>query len=303
MLDCRKLILNPDMYSTFLLWMLSELYEMLPEVGDCEKPKMVFFFDEAHMLFDHASRDLLTRIEQTVKLIRSKGVGIFFVTQNPGDIPDGIMSQLGNKIQHALHAYSPNELRQVKAAADTYRANPAFNTADVIQNLATGEAIVSMLDSDGVPGMVERVNILPPQSFNGACDDSLRDSLIKGNLLYARYATAVDRDSAYEFLARQGLEKQAELEKAAQEAADAKAQAEADKVAAKEAAAAEREAAREAQKKRTAMGPVAKSVTGTVGRQIGNTIGKTIGGTFGKTLGGNVGAQLGRSLLGTLFKL
>ena len=245
LLDCRKLILNPDMYSTFLLWMLSELYEMLPEVGDCDKPKMVFFFDEAHMLFDHASKDLLSRIEQTVKLIRSKGVGIFFVTQNPGDIPDGIMSQLGNKIQHALHAYSPNELRQVKAAADTYRANPAFHTAEAIQNLATGEAIISTLDADGVPGMVQRCFILPPQSYNGAADDSLRDSLIKGSLLYARYANAIDRDSAYEFLQRMGLEKQAAIEKAAQDAADAKAQELAQKEADREAVAAQREAERD----------------------------------------------------------
>ncbi len=303
LLDCRKLIMNPDMYSTFLLWMLSELYELLPEVGDCPKPKMVFFFDEAHMLFDNASKDLLGRIEQTVKLIRSKGVGIFFVTQNPGDIPDGIMGQLGNKIQHALHAYSPNELRQVKAAADTYRANPEFNTADVIQNLSTGEAIVSMLGEDGVPGMVQRCMILPPQSFNGAADDSLRDSLIKGSLLYARYATAIDRDSAYEFLERMGLEQQAAIEQAQQDAADAKAAAEAQKIADKEALALQKEEEREAKRKKTEMGRVAKTVSGTVGRQIGNTIGKTIGGSFGKTLGGNLGAQLGRSLLGTLFKL
>ena len=303
LLDCRRLILNPDMYSTFLLWMLSELYEMLPEVGDCPKPKMVFFFDEAHMLFDHASKDLLNRIEQIVKLIRSKGVGIFFVTQNPGDIPDGIMSQLGNKIQHALHAYSPNELRQVKAAADTYRANPAFDTAEAIQNLATGEAMVSTLDAGGVPSMVERCFILPPQSFNGACDDSLRSSLINGSLLYARYATAIDRDSAYEFLQRMGLEAQAAAEKEAADKEAAKQQAIADKEAAKAQAAAEREAEREAQKKKTEVGRVAKSVSGTVGRQLGKTIGKTFGGTFGSTLGGNLGAQLGRRILGTLFKL
>ena len=325
LLDCRRLILNPDMYSTFLLWMLSELYEMLPEVGDCDKPKMVFFFDEAHMLFDHASKDLLMRIEQTVKLIRSKGVGIFFVTQNPGDIPDGIMSQLGNKIQHALHAYSPNELRQVKAAADTYRPNPDFNTAEVIQNLATGEAIISTLDQDGVPGMVERCFILPPQSFNGAADDMLRDSLIKGSLLYSRYANAFDRDSAYEFLQRMGLEREAQVQKEARDLEEAKAQEAARKQAEREAAAAQkqaereaiaaqrqaereaaaiqREAEREAKRKKTEIGRVAKTVTGTVGRQIGNSIGASVGGSFGKTLGGNIGAQLGRSILGTLFKM
>ncbi len=303
LLDCRRLILNPDMYSTFLLWMLSELYELLPEVGDCAKPKMVFFFDEAHMLFDNASKDLLSRIEQTVKLIRSKGVSIFFVTQNPGDIPDGIMSQLGNKIQHALHAYSPNELRQVKAAANTYRANPAFDTADAIQNLATGEAIVSMLGPDGVPGIAQRCFILPPQSFNGAADDMLRESLIRGNLLYSRYATAVDRDSAYEFLVRQGLEAQAQAQKLADEKEQERLQAIADKEAQKAEAAAQREAEREARKKKTEVGRVAKSITGTVGREIGKTVGKSVGGTFGKTLGGNLGAQLGRSILGTILKL
>ena len=234
------------------------------------------------------------------------------------------MSQLGNKIQHALHAYSPNELRQVKAAADTYRSNPEFDTAEAIQNLATGEAIISTLDADGVPGMVQRCYILPPQSFNGACDDALRDSLIKGSLLYARYANAVDRDSAYEFLQRMGMEAQAAAQREAEEKEAAKAQAIADREAAKQQAAeereaarqqaaeereaarqqaaAEREAAREAQKKKTEAGRVAKAVTGTVGRQIGKTIGKTVGGTFGQTLGGNLGSQLGRSILGTLFK-
>ncbi len=302
-MDCRRLIMNPDMYSTFLLWMLSELYEMLPEVGDCPKPKMVFFFDEAHMLFDHATKDLLSRIEQTVKLIRSKGVGIFFVTQNPGDIPDGVISQLGNKIQHALHAYTPNELRQVKAAAGTYRANPEFDTAEAIQNLATGEALVSTLDADGVPSVVERCMILPPQSFNGTCDDAMRDSLIKGNLLYARYATSVDRDSAYEFLERMGLEARAAALKAAEEAQEAKLREQEEKEAAKAAAAAEKEAQREAQKKKTEAARVAKTVSGTVGRQVGKNIGKSVGGSFGGTLGGNVGAQLGRSIMGTLFKV
>lgn len=204
-LDCRKLILHPDMYSTLLLWMLSELYEMLPEVGDMAKPKLAFFFDEAHMLFDNASKDLLQRIGQTIKLIRSKGVGIFFVTQDPGDIPEDVMGQLGNKIQHALHAYSPKEMKQVKIAAETYRPNPAFDTGEAIQSLGTGEAVVSFLDEKGIPGMAEKVQVLPPQSWNGSCDDSLRDSMIKSSLLYSKYAVAVDRDSAYEFLQRRQI--------------------------------------------------------------------------------------------------
>lgn len=204
-LDCRKLILHPDMYSTLLLWMLSELYEMLPEVGDLARPKLVFFFDEAHMLFDNASKDLLQRIGQTIKLIRSKGVGIFFVTQDPGDIPEDVMGQLGNKIQHALHAYSPKELKQVRIAAETYRPNPAFDTGEAIQSLGTGEAVISFLDDKGIPGMAEKVQVLPPQSWNGSCDDSLRDAMIKSSLLYSKYAVSFDRDSAYEFLQRRQL--------------------------------------------------------------------------------------------------
>lgn len=302
-LDCRRLILNPDMYSTMLLWMLSELYETLPEVGDCPKPKMVFFFDEAHMLFEHASDDLLMKIEQVVKLIRSKGAGIFFVTQNPADIPDSVMSQLGNKIQHALHAYSPKEIRAVKAAADTYRPNPDFDTQEAILNLATGEALVSILGEDGVPGIVKRCMILPPQSLNRACDDSLRDRLIKGCLLYSRYASAVDRDSAYEFLQRKGMEVQAakQQELAAQTAAEA--QAKVQKTEEKAALQEQKLREKEEKKKKTQMARVAASVTGTVGREIGNTIGKSVGGSFGKRIGGNLGSQFGRSLLGTLFKL
>ena len=150
-LDCRKLVLNPKMYSTFLLWLMSELFETLPEVGDVEKPKLVFFFDEAHMLFESASDALLVKIEQVVKLIRSKGVGIYFITQSPADIPGGILSQLGNKVQHALRAYTPAEQKAVKAAAMSYRENKAFNTYEVLQELGTGEALVSVLDEDGVP--------------------------------------------------------------------------------------------------------------------------------------------------------
>lgn len=204
-LDCRELVLHPDMYSTVLLWLLSELASALPEVGDQKKPKLVFFFDEAHMLFSSASKELLQRIEQTVKLIRSKGVGIFFVTQNPGDIPEGVMSQLGNKIQHALHAYSPKEQKTVKAAAEGFRANPAFDTEEAIQNLGTGEAVASFLDENGIPQEAQKIRVLPPQSWNGSCDDSLREQIIRGSLLYSRYAAAVDRDSAYEFLQRMKL--------------------------------------------------------------------------------------------------
>lgn len=204
-LDCQKLINNPTMYSSFMLWMLSELYETLPEAGDMEKPRIVFFFDEAHMLFDSASKSLLDKIEQIVKLIRSKGVGVFFITQNPKDIPDGVLSQLGTKIQHALRAYTPSELKAAKAAAMAFRENPDFDTFQVLTELGIGEALVSVLDETGVPTIVERCNILPPQSQLGAIDDATRDSKIKEEQLYIKYVETVDRDSAYEFLNRKAI--------------------------------------------------------------------------------------------------
>ena len=205
-LDSSSLINNTKMYSTFLLWLLSELFERLPEVGDPEKPKMVFFFDEAHLLFNDAPKVLLEKIEQLVKLIRSKGVGVYFCTQNPKDIPDGVLAQLGNRIQHALHAYTPADQKAVKAAAQSFRVNPAFDTYDTIQALGTGQAIVSFLQEDGAPGVCEKVFILPPQSRLGATDDTRRAQIVQGSLLYSKYAQATDPDSAYEFLMRRGMD-------------------------------------------------------------------------------------------------
>ncbi|SEL06587.1 hypothetical protein SAMN04487770_105140 [Butyrivibrio sp. ob235] len=298
-LDSESLINNGVLYSTFLLWMLSELFETLPEVGDMEKPKMVFFFDEAHLLFKDTSKALLDKIEQVVKLIRSKGVGVYFITQNPRDIPDGVLAQLGNKIQHALHAYTPADQKAVKAAADSFRENPEFKTYDAIMELGTGEAVVSFLDENGTPGIVRRAFILPPMSKIGGIDDSERDSAIKGSLLYSKYANAVDSDSAYEMLQRKGV-------MLAEEAAKAKAEAEAAKAKEKEEAAKAKEEEREKQKaeaaKKRAAKSVASTVSGTVGREVGKAAGKGFG-KFGKTLGGNIGASLGRGIIGTLFKL
>ena len=321
-LDCQELMQNPNMYATFMLWMMSELFETLPEVGDCDKPKMVFFFDEAHMLFDNASKELLTKIEQVVKLIRSKGVGIYFITQSPADIPDGVLGQLGNKIQHALHAYTPADQKAARAAAQSYRVNDAFNTYDVLISLGIGEALVSVLDESGIPTIVKKTNILPPQSQMGAIEDAEREQEINNSFLYATYKEAVDRDSAYEFLNRKQVEldaqkqaakEAAEAEKqAAKEAAAAQKKAEkeaaaAQKKAEKEAAAAEKAAAKaeEAKKKtvKSAVSSTAKSAAGTIGREVGNTLGKSVGGSFGKKLGGNLGASLGRGIVGTLFKL
>jgi len=309
-LDCRKLIQNPTMYATFLLWMMSELFETLPEAGDLDKPRMIFFFDEAHLLFDDAPKSLKSKIEQVVKLIRSKGVGIYFVTQKPSDVPEGVLSQLGNKIQHALRAYTPAEQKAVKAAAQSYRANPAFDTYNTLLELGTGEALISVLDEDGVPTVVQRCTILPPQSQMGALDDAARQREIQNNNLYIRYAESVDRDSAYEFLLRHATQMAEEKQKAAEEAAAEKArqkeEAAAEKARLKEEEAAQKAAQKAAEAKskaaKKAVSSVASTAAGTIGREVGNTIGKTVGGSFGKKLGGNVGAALGRGLLSTFLK-
>lgn len=339
LLDCRKLVNSPVMYSTFLLWMISELYETLPEVGDLDKPRMVFFFDEAHLLFENANKTLLDKIEQVVKLIRSKGVGIFFITQSPKDVPGDVLAQLGNKVQHALHAYTPAEIKAVKLVAETFRENPEFDTYETLTSLGIGEALVSTLEEDGVPTIVQRTSILPPQSSTAAIDDSLRQQAIGYSPLNKRYTDYYDRDSAYEFLMRLNKEEEAKAQQAAEEEAKAKeeekrakeeekaklqeekeaakAEAAAKKAEEKEAAAklkaeekekTETEKAQEKLKKekekniRRVASSVAGSAGSTIGRELGNNLGSSIGGKFGKKLGGNVGSTLGRGILSTLFK-
>ena len=217
-LECVELIKRPMLYSTFLLWMLSELYENLPEVGDLEKPKMVFFFDEAHLLFNDAPKSLVTKVEQIAKLIRSKGVGVYFISQSPADIPDSVLSQLQNRIQHALHAYTPAEMKAVNVAASSFRANPNFDTKEAIGDLGTGEALISCLDEKGVPCVVERAMILPPQSQMGPVDSERRKQEIEYSDLYGKYEEEVDNESAYEII--QAVETEAvEAEQAAEEAA------------------------------------------------------------------------------------
>lgn len=297
-LDSQTLVNNGTLYSIFLLWMLSELFETMPEVGDQEKPKIVFFFDEAHLLFKNTNKLLQEKIEQVVKLIRSKGVGIYFVTQNPRDIPDGVLSQLGNKIEHALHAYTPADQKAVKAAAQAFRVNPAFDTEETILALGTGEAVVSFLQEDGTPSVAEKIAVLPPRSQMGSIDDAAREASIKGSILYSKYYAAVDPDSAYEFLQRKGLEDAAAAEQAKQEAAEAKEREKEELAAAKKA---EREAQAKKNQTRRAVKSVGNSVAGTVGRELGKSVGGSFG-KFGKTLGGNVGASLGRGILSTLFK-
>ena len=332
-LDCQTLINNPTMYSTFMLWMISELFEALPEAGDRDKPRMVFFFDEAHLLFDTASKSLLSKIEQVVKLIRSKGVGIYFITQNPKDIPEGIMGQLGCKVQHALRAYTPAEQKAAKAAAMSFRENPAFDTYEAITTLGIGEALVSVLDEEGIPTVVQRCQILPPQSQMGALNEVIRQDEIINHLLYPKYTKELDRESAYEILIKRVLKEeeeeallkqQKEEEKAAlrrqkeEEKEEQRRLAAEEKALEKERLAREREALRKQEAERkalekeerakekrrnTAIKRVASAATGTIGREIGNQLGESVGGRFGKRLGGNVGASIGRGLLSNLFRL
>ena len=202
-LAADKLMMQPKLYSTFLLWLMSDIYSKLPEVGDLEYPKLVFFFDEAHMLFEDTSKALVDKIEQVIRLIRSKGVGIYFVTQSPADIPDVILGQLGNRVQHALRAYTPKDQRAVKTAADTFRPNPAFKTDEAIMNLETGEALVSFLDEKGAPTMVERAKILFPLSQIGAITEGQRMDIMKQSRIYGKYDNPVDRQSAFEVLLAQ----------------------------------------------------------------------------------------------------
>ena len=199
-LAADKLMQAPKLYATFLLWLLAELFETLPEVGDRDKPKLVFFFDEAHLLFEDAPSALLEKIEQVVRLIRSKGVGVYFVTQNPLDIPNDVLGQLGNRVQHALRAFTPRDQKAVKAAAETFRANPKLKVADVITELAVGEALVSVLDDKGAPSIVERGKVVPPESRLGAITEAERKASVTASVLYGHYEKAVDRESAYEIL-------------------------------------------------------------------------------------------------------
>ena len=267
-LAADKLMLNPKLYSTFLLWLLSDLYVRLPEVGDQELPRLVFFFDEAHTLFTDTSKSLIDKIEQVVRLIRSKGVGVYFVTQNPTDIPDSVLAQLGNRVQHALRAFTPKEQKNVKAAAETFRANPDFKTEDAIMELGTGEALVSFLDEKGTPTMVERAKILFPLSQIGAITEAQRDQIIKSSRIYGRYDTMIDRESAFEVLLAQS-------EADAQAEAEARAAAEQEKLDAQAAKEQEKEAKAKSKKKSIwgkVLGAVITSVTAAFGTHVANSV-------------------------------
>jgi DNA helicase HerA-like ATPase len=270
-------MLSPGLYSTFLLWLLSELFEQLPEAGDLDKPKLVFFFDEAHLLFNDAPKVLLDKIEQVVRLVRSKGVGIYFVTQNPIDIPETVLGQLGNRVQHALRAFTPRDQKAVKSAAETFRANPKFKVEEVITELGVGEALVSFLDEKGIPGVVERAKIVPPQSQIGPILPEERNQLIRSSVIYGVYEKQIDRESAFEILQK----------KFAQEDADEKAAAD------------QKEMLKQQKQQKPApgsagdiFGDLAKVAGRSLTRQVSNELGRTlVRGVLGSILAGAFGSS------------
>ena len=315
-LTSKRLIASPLVYSTFLLWMMTELYEKLPEIGDPEKPRMIFFFDEAHLLFNGAPKALVQKIVQVVKLIRSKGVGIYFISQSPSDIPNEVLAQLSNRVQHALRAYTPAEQKAIRAAAKAFRVNEKFDTETALSELAVGEALVSFLDEEGIPTIVERARILPPQSKMGEGDSGMIASIIAASEFEQKYRESYDRDSAYEIITKATIEleaqrakeaeeeaarKAAEKEAAAAEKAAAKEAAAAEKAAAKEAAAAEKAAAKEAEKKKKvaqqAINNAASSVVSSVSTNLVNSV------TGGKTTSaGTIAKRAARNALSSVMR-
>jgi DNA helicase HerA-like ATPase len=299
-LAADKLMNSPKLYATFLLWMLSELFEQLPEVGDMDKPKLVFFFDEAHLLFDNASPALQEKIEQVVRLIRSKGVGIYFVTQSPLDIPESVLGQLGNRVQHALRAFTPKDQKAVKTAADTFRVNPEFEVADAITQLGVGEALISCLDAQGTPQIVERGWVMPPYSAFSPITVEERKALMTNSIVAGVYEQIVDRESAYELLNQKVV--QLEQQKIAEEKAaeEAKAQEALAKQQAKEQAALEKQQAREQER----LAKEQQKETERAARQREKLIQDTVG-TFAKSaarsLGGRTGQKIMRGILGSIF--
>lgn len=272
-LHCVKLYQSPLLYSTFMIWLLAELFEELPEAGDPEKPKLVFFFDEAHLLFNDAPKALMDKVEQVVKLIRSKGVGVYFITQQPSDIPDSVLAQLGNRVQHALRAYTPAEQKSIRAAAQSFRANPAFDTKSVLTELGTGEALVSFLDEKGRPSIVERATILPPQSFMGAIDDERRSAELYADDIYGRYETAVDSESAYEIITAARKQETEAAEKQRQQAEKEKEKAQKAKAKTK---------SKSSGKKTSVVTKAANAAVTSIGREIGKSLGRGLLGTLKK---------------------
>jgi DNA helicase HerA-like ATPase len=283
-LAADQLMGSPRLYATFLLWLLSELFEELPEVGNPDKPKLVFFFDEAHLLFDGAPKALVDKVEQVARLIRSKGVGVYFVTQNPGDIPDDVLGQLGNRVQHALRAFTARDRKELRTAAETYRDNPAFDTAEAIQQVGTGEAVTSFLDAKGIPSVVERTLIRPPSSQLGPIDAITRQTIMAASDMAGKYDAAIDRDSAHEMLL-------ARAAAAAKEAAEAEAQ---------EAALEEKEREFKAARRYDGGRTTERSASRKASSQGG--FGEAIASVVVKELKGTTGRRIVRGILGGLFR-
>ena len=273
-LECQELVQHPLLYATFLLWMLSELYEMLPEAGDLDKPKLAFFFDEAHLLFKDAPKALMDKVEQVVRLIRSKGVSVWFISQSPSDLPDSVLGQIGNRVQHALRAYTPKDQKALRAAAQSFRENKSFDTEEVLQALGVGEALVSVLDEKGIPTIVQKANVLPPRSSMNAVEESVIRQNISDNPLRGKYAGSEDRESAYEILQEQAEEAREEAEKAAR-----KAEREAAK---RSSASSGRRSSGSGRKTKSAFEKVVSSAANTVGRELGKKLVRGILGSLTK---------------------
>ncbi|MCH7338894.1 DUF853 domain-containing protein [Acinetobacter sp. C32I] len=288
-LAADKLMNTPKLYATFLLWMMSELFEQLPEVGDMDKPKLVFFFDEAHLLFDNASPALQQKIEQVVRLIRSKGVGIYFITQNPLDLPESVLGQLGNRVQHALRAFTPKDQKAVKTAADTFRANPEFKVDQAITELAVGEALISCLDEQGTPQIVERGWVMPPYSSFTPITPEERQVIIGQSIVAGVYDQAVDRDSAYEMLQKKVLQQSQQKEADELAKQQSKEQDALAKQQAKEQERFAREQQKAAEKSQRDREKLTQDIVGTFAKSAA------------RSLGGSTGQKIVRGLLGSLF--
>lgn len=317
-LAADKLMLNPKLYSTFLLWLLSDIYAQLPEVGDLELPKLVFFFDEAHTLFTDTPKALVEKIEQVIRLIRSKGVGVYFITQSPTDIPESILGQLGNRVQHALRAYTPKDQKAVRTAAETFRANPAFKTDEAIMELETGEALVSFLDAKGAPSIVERAKILFPLSQIGAIDEAQRKEVVEWSGLGGKYDTMIDRESAYEMLLAEQAQLQASQDEAVEDEEDAEEKPRKRKAEAEEGKGSAKKTSGKARKSigkaivTAAVGAAVSSVSRSIGTAASNavtgkksskkTTGKDIAGKAITNATSSALRTLTRSILGSLVK-
>ena len=295
-LAAAQLILKPRLYSTFLLWLLSELFEKLPEVGDLEKPKLVFIFDEAHLLFDDAPAALVQRIEQVVRLIRSKGVGVYFCSQFPDDVPANILGQLGNRVQHALRAFTPRDQKAVKTAAETFVQNPALDVVATLSQLGTGEALVSTLQDKGIPSPVQKTLVAPPRCRMGSITEAERAQVRAGSPVGMRYDTAINRESAAEILAARAQQAAEQAQAPTARDDDAQSGGFGQKISDMLFGSGRKQGVVQSVAKQTT-----RNVGGSIGRSVGSAIGESVLGKTGKKFGGQIGNQIVRGILGSIF--